>query len=146
MVDPPRRTFLTSNFLADASDPARDDVEDDPELVADAHRAVEGGGRLDVEVPAADLELAAGAQVFARHRDARRYLDAARDAVQREVARDLDLKLSARRGINLHARAPESDLRVLVGLDDDLAQLFVDDLLLRLGENLPRLGERGGAG
>jgi hypothetical protein len=121
-----------------------DNVEGDSEAVADAYHAVEGGGRLDAEVAAVDVEVSAGAQVAAGDGDLGRDADAARDAVEREVARNPE-PVDAAREPPRDGRTLKDDLRVLVGFEDEFAQLAVDDLLLLLGENVARLGERGGA-
>src|SRR4051812_18090784 len=102
------------------------DVEREFQLAADAHEAVDGGGGFDVVVAAINRELPARTQVAPAQRHSRGDGDAARHAVQGQVAADLRLELSAGERAHGDVGAFENYLGILGRLKHYLAQLLVD--------------------
>src|SRR5260370_6151505 len=107
------------------------DIELKLHSVADAHESVKRRGSFHFEVAAVDAEFSLRAKIISRYDYLGRNRYRPRHSVQRQISSDLQVELIVRRGVAGDTGAAENDLRILVRLEDDFAQFFVDDLFLR---------------
>src|SRR6267142_177435 len=90
---------------------------------------------FDFEVTAVNREFANCSEIVTCHSDLSRNRDLPRDSMQAEIARNTQVVLVVAGGFARNVRAAEDDVGVLRRLQNDFAQLLVDDLLLGLGKD-----------